>query len=82
MVLSRYFPRHLWIAGLFAVLLALPLDGAAAQRNLDVLDKGPKVGDALPHPLTVADQFNEVRDFASLKRKKGLILLFSRSFDW
>ena len=40
------------------------------------------VADECADPLTVADQFNEVRDFAALKRKRGLILLFSRSFDW
>jgi peroxiredoxin len=62
--------------------LALPLQPAAAQNKLDVLNKGVRVGEPLPHPLTVADQFNDVRDFASLKREKGLILLFSRSFDW
>ena len=64
------------------VMLALPLSSATAANKLDVLDKGPKIGDPIPHQLTVSDQFNAIRDFASLKRKKGLILLFSRSFDW
>jgi hypothetical protein len=81
---AKFFVSRLWIAALIALALALalPLHGAAAATDLDVLDKGPRVGEALPHPLTIADQNNEIRDFASLKRKKGLILLFSRSFDW
>jgi len=65
-----------------ALALMLPLHGATAANKLDVLDKGPAVGASLPHPLTVANHNNEVQDFAALKRKRGLILLFSRSFDW
>ena len=65
-----------------ALLVALPLQIVSAANKLDVLDKGPAIGAPIPHQLTVADQFNKIRDFAGLKRKKGLILLFSRSFDW
>ena len=79
---SKYFLGGLLGVGLVVLFLAWPPHDATSNNNLDVLDKGPKVGASLPHPLTVADQFNEVRDFASLKRKRGLILLFSRSFDW
>ncbi len=82
MLSSKFFLSGLLAAGLVALFLALPLQGASPAENLDVLDKGPAVGAPLPHPLTVVDQFNEVRDFPSLKRKRGLILLFSRSFDW
>lgn len=82
MLWSRVAARRLFGAGILALLLALPLHGAAAQNGLDELDKGPRVGEALPHPLTLADQFNVIRDFSALKRKRGLILLFSRSFDW
>lgn len=79
---SKLFLSGLIVAGLVALFLALPFQGTSSPENLDVLDKGPVVGAPLPHPLTVVDQFNEGRDFASLKRKRGLILLFSRSFDW
>jgi hypothetical protein len=79
---SKYFFSGLLVAGLVALFLALPLHDAAPANKLDAIDKGPAVGASLPHPLTVADQNNEVRDFAALKRKRGLILLFSRSFDW
>jgi hypothetical protein len=79
---SKYFLGGLLGAGLVVLFLAWSPHDATSNNNLDVLDKGPVIGASLPHPLTVADQFNEVRDFASLKRKRGLILLFSRSFDW
>ena len=79
---SKFFLSGLIVAGLVALFLAMPFQGASSAENLDVLDKGPVVGAALPHPLTVVDQFNERREFSSLKRKRGLILLFSRSFDW
>jgi hypothetical protein len=78
----KYFLTGLLVAGLAALFLAMPLQGTSSAENLDVLDKGPVVGAPLPHPLTVVDQFNEVREFSALKRKRGLILLFSRSFDW
>jgi hypothetical protein len=80
---ATFFTPRLLGAAFVALVLAFPLhDAAAAKNKLDVLDKGPRVGEAIPHQLTVPDQNNEIRDFASLKRKKGLILLFSRSFDW
>ena len=43
---------------------------------------GPRVGDRLPHPLNRPDQTGTMRDFQSLSGKSGLILMFSRSFDW
>lgn len=80
---AKFFGPGLLGAALVAIMLAFPLlDASAAKNKLDVLDKGPRVGEAIPHQLTVPDQNNEIRDFSSLKRKKGLILLFSRSFDW
>lgn len=79
---SKYFLTGLLVAGLAALFLAMPFPGTSSAENLDVLDKGPVVGAPLPHPLTVVDQFNERREFSSLKQKRGLILLFSRSFDW
>ncbi len=70
--------------GVAFVVLALVLvpQGASATTDLDQISHGPKVGDPLPHPLTVADQHKNIREFDALKRKRGLILLFSRSFDW
>ena len=82
MLSVRFLFIRLLIVAFAALLVALPLHVASAANKLDVLDKGPAIGEPIPHQLTAADQFNEIRHFAGLKRKKGLILLFSRSFDW
>ena len=69
---------------LFAVLIvfavAQPRVGAADGH--DTLGKGPLVGEKIPHSLAVPDQNNQHRDFKSLARRRGLILMFSRSLDW
>ncbi len=62
--------------------VAVPLAGAAAAGRLDPLDIGPKVGATIPHSLNVRDQDDKYRNFKSLARRRGLILLFSRSLDW
>ncbi|MBT4703485.1 MAG: hypothetical protein HOB79_20620, partial [Rhodospirillaceae bacterium] len=49
---------------------------------VDELKRGPKVGAKIPHTLKVRDQANQYRDFKSLARRRGLIILFSRSLDW
>ena len=75
-----YFLRAIWLA----LAVAVPLAGAevAAAGRLDSLDMGPKVGATIPHSLTVRDQNDQYRNFKSLARRRGLILLFSRSLDW
>lgn len=65
-----------------AVALVAPAAGAHAASAVDQLQRGPKVGTAIPHSLKVPDQDNQYRDFKSLARKRGLIILFSRSLDW
>jgi hypothetical protein len=82
LILSQFFRTGPVAAALVALLLALPVHSPARAGTLDSLDKGPAVGASLPHPLTLADQHNQPRDFAALKRKRGLILQFSRSFEW
>lgn len=62
--------------------LTLPATGALAASAVDELQRGPKVGTAIPHALKALDQGNQYRDFKSLARKRGLIILFSRSLDW
>lgn len=69
-------------AALVALSLVLPLQGAGASDDLDTLAKGPAVGTPIPHQFNAPDQTNEIRSFTSLKAKNGLIVLFSRSFDW
>lgn len=68
--------RQMVLAVLALALLVMP---AGAQ---DRLDRGPKIGMAIPHPLAARDQHGVARDFSSLAGKRGLILLFTRSLDW
>ena len=71
--------RSMWLA----LAVAVPLAAAeAATARLDSLDIGPKVGAAIPDSLGARDQDGRYRDIRSLARKRGLILLFSRSLDW
>lgn len=69
-------------ATVLALLLALvPFAGAAAAPH-DLLAKGPRVGDAMPHDLSVADQTGALTDFDRLKGSRGMVLMFIRSLDW
>ncbi|MDE0173118.1 MAG: hypothetical protein OYH76_15195 [Defluviicoccus sp.] len=54
------------------------LAAGAVDERLD----GPAVGTRVGALVAAADQAGAARDFRSLRGKKGLILLFSRSFDW
>ena len=71
--------RFLWTIFL-ALTLAAPR--ADAADGFDTLDKGPRVGQTIPHSLAARDQNDQYRDFKSLARRRGLIVLFSRSLDW
>jgi hypothetical protein len=64
------------------VVLMAPAAPAAAAELVDALDRGPKVGQAIPHTLGARDQNNQYREFKSLARERGLIVLFSRSLGW
>ena len=61
------------------VVLAPPaLAADAVDERLD----GPAAGTSVGPLIVAKDQTGAARDFRSLRGKKGLILLFSRSFDW
>jgi len=79
--LHKSFGKWLAAAAVVAVL-ATAAPSARAADALDELDVGPAVGVSLPYPLTLADQTGAQRDFASLKSERGLIVMFSRSFEW
>ncbi len=79
---SKFFVRNAAGVAFVALSLMLPQSAALAASDLDTLDKGPAVGTSIPHQLTAADQNNEIRSFSSLTGKNGLIVLFSRSFEW
>jgi cytochrome oxidase Cu insertion factor (SCO1/SenC/PrrC family) len=66
---------------MLALLAVLTLLAAPASAQ-DRLERGPKVGAAIPHSLAATDQYGKARDFASLAGRRGLILLFTRSLDW
>lgn len=59
-----------------AAMLMFPLSAAAAENQ------GPKIGAAMAQAVGAADQGGKFRDFKSLARRRGLIILFARSFDW
>lgn len=75
-------PLRLLGTAIVSLTVASAQPVAFAASELDTLDKGPAVGTSIPHPLTAPDQANKVRDFSSLVGENGLIVLFSRSFDW
>ena len=60
------------------LIVALPAGGAAA----DTPEKGPNAGMAIPHDLSARDQSGQQRNFKSLARERGLVVLFSRSLSW
>ena len=64
------------------IALMVPMVPVAAAGLSDALDRGPKVGQAIPHSLRALDQNNQYQEFKSLARKRGLIVLFSRSVGW
>lgn len=68
----------------FAGPLAAPfaVSAARAAGPHDVLAAGPKVGTKIPHDLSTVDPDGQHRDFKSLARARGLIVLFTRSVDW
>ncbi|MEE8445770.1 MAG: hypothetical protein V3S44_10500 [Alphaproteobacteria bacterium] len=75
------FARRLFAAGAAALIL-LSVPPSAAAPPYDQLDVGPAIGATIPHRLTMPDQTGTQRNFRTLRGKKGLILMFSRSFDW
>lgn len=77
---SGFSRRRLGAAAAALILLsALP---ATAAPPYDRLDVGPAIGTAIPHRLTLRDHTGTQRNFRTLKGRTGLILMFSRSFDW
>ena len=55
---------------------------ARAAGAVDEIRQGPKIGMAAASVVAAKDQTGARRDFPSLRGKRGLILMFSRSFDW
>lgn len=62
---------------LFLLAIFLLMKPFVANANGDV-----KVGDTIPHNLTIKDSTGKMRSFSDLTGKKGLILVFIRSAEW
>lgn len=71
-----------WLAAAAAALMLLSAAPARAASPGDELDQGLKVGQPIPNQLETQDQTGTQRSFRTLRGKKGLILLFNRSFNW
>ena len=70
------------VVGALIALLVL-VNIAAAESRYDAIPHGPKIGAAAGPLLDDAiDQDGRQQSLQTLRGKKGLILLFSRSFDW
>ncbi len=69
--------------GLAAVMTGGPAGvPPRAAEAVDQLRQGPRTGMAAAAILTARDQTGARRDFSSLRGTRGLIVMFSRSFDW
>ena len=73
---------RVFVCALFALVLILAPPPALAAGAVDQRTDGPAVGTSVGALIAAKDQTGAARDFPSLRGKKGLILLFSRSFDW
>jgi len=71
-----------FVAGALLVFLAVSKPALAQSRH-DEIPYGPKIGAQVGSILAgVTDQDGKRQSLQSLRGKNGLILLFSRSFDW
>ncbi len=61
---------------------SLPSTATRAAGAVDALAQGPRPSTALGAFVRAKDHGGNDRDFRSLRGKRGLILIFSRSFDW
>ena len=66
------------LSGFFALLLL----GVGYALPAGAADRGPAIGKASPHALTLSDQSGDPRSRENLTGQRGLIILFTRSFDW
>ncbi|MBO6784063.1 MAG: hypothetical protein JJ899_12450 [Alphaproteobacteria bacterium] len=71
-------PRALARTGAALAIAAAASFGTAHAQS----EYGAKVGAPIPHQLEVPDQDDQVRSFVTLKKNRGLIMLFSRSLAW
>jgi hypothetical protein len=73
--------RTIKLLGL-AMLLGMLASTPGYAQSGDAIRQGVQIGTAIPHKLDVPDQTNQVQGFATMKKSRGLILIFSRSLSW
>ena len=66
---------------LASLLLVAAQSPPVPKPRPDPMELGPQVGQTLP-AFEARDQTGKLRNFASLKGPKGLVLVFFRSADW
>jgi hypothetical protein len=49
---------------------------------VDEIDAGPKIGTNIAALISAPDQNGVSQEFKTLAKKRGLVLLFSRSLNW
>ena len=62
-------------AAIAAALLGFAPAGTGAEP-------GPPVGAEIPRDFSARDQYDRLQDFRSLARRRGLVIMFTRSLDW
>lgn len=75
-------PTGRWLLAAGAALMLLSANPAGAAPPYDRLDRGPRIGETIPHQLDVRDHTGRRVNFSLLRGTKGLVLMFSRSFNW
>ena len=74
--------RTLGTLALTGALVLSAVGSAIAAEAVDELRRGPQIGFEASEILAASDQSGTPQTFRSLRGKRGLILMFSRSFDW
>ena len=54
----------------------------AVRARIDEIDAGPKIGTNIAALISAPDQNGVSQEFKTLAKKRGLVLLFSRSLNW
>ena len=79
---ARIKHGHRLAPAMLGLALALLAATGGTARAEDLLKQGVRVGTRIPHNLAAKDQDGHLRNFRSIRGKRGLLLLFNRSFEW
>jgi hypothetical protein len=65
-----------------AVVMMLLIAASGAAWAVDEIKAGPKIGTNIAALISAQDQHGVSQEFKTLAKKRGLVLLFSRSLNW